>query len=79
MVSGRSSSDIHDLAARMMSILLQLARREVEAPQALQCVFSSESHPPPVQRVEDALVRLVLGFVGPPVARGAAVASAPDG
>ncbi|MGC3944533.1 MAG: TetR/AcrR family transcriptional regulator [Chryseolinea sp.] len=31
----------------------------------LRALAASESHPPPAQEVEDALVRLVLGFVGP--------------
>jgi AcrR family transcriptional regulator len=31
----------------------------------LRAMAASESHPPPAQEVEDALVRLVLGFAGP--------------
>jgi hypothetical protein len=32
----------------------------------LRALAASASHPPPAQEVEDALLRLVLGFVGPP-------------
>lgn len=32
----------------------------------LRALAASESHPPPTQDVEDALVRLVLGFTTPP-------------
>lgn len=45
----------------------------------LRALAASESHPPPAQDVEDALVRLVLGFVGPSsVPRRTPDASAPD-
>lgn len=35
----------------------------------LRALAASESRPPPAQEVEDALVRLVLGFAGPPASR----------
>ncbi len=33
----------------------------------LRALAATERHPPPQQEVEDALVRLVLGFFGPPL------------
>ena len=45
----------------------------------LRALAAGESHPPPAQEVEDALVRLVLGFVEPPAPRRAAAASGPGG
>lgn len=43
----------------------------------LRALAASESHPPPAQEVEDALVCMVLGFAGPPASRGLVPAPAP--